>query len=210
MDIILKYFPNLNIEQQNQFKQLPELYAYWNDKINVVSRKDIENISINHILHSCTIAKYYSFKENSTIADVGTGGGFPGIPLSILFPECTFYLVDSIAKKLKVVNEVAKSIGLKNVQTLHSRIEKTKPRYNVIVSRAVTQFPKFVALVKHKLEKKADPTDGIIYLKGGDFAEEVELYKNKIEIMNLQNDFAETFFETKKIIFLPTQKLFKN
>lgn len=204
MQIILKYFPDLTVVQKAQFQKLDELYKDWNLKINVVSRKDIDELYIRHVLHSLGIAKVISFKLKSKILDVGTGGGFPGIPLAILFPECQFYLVDSIAKKLKVVDEVVTGLGLKNVKTFHSRVEDIDEQFDFIVSRAVTTMPTFVSWVKGKIAKSQhnDLKNGILYLKGGDLSEELQNYKT-VTLFNLSDYFTEDFFETKKVVYLP-------
>lgn len=204
MQIILKYFPDLTVAQIAQFQKLEGLYKDWNLKINVVSRKDIDELYIRHVLHSLGIAKVISFKLKSKILDVGTGGGFPGIPLAILFPECQFYLVDSIAKKLKVVDEVVTGLGLKNVKTFHSRVEDIDEQFDFIVSRAVTTMPTFVSWVKGKITKSQhnDLKNGILYLKGGDLSEELQNYKT-VTLFNLSDYFTEDFFETKKVVYLP-------
>ena len=204
MQLILKYFPNLTEDQIDKFKQLETLYQDWNLKINVVSRKDIDELYLRHVLHSLGIAKVISFKDGSQILDVGTGGGFPGIPLAILFPECTFHLVDSIAKKLKVVDEVAAGLGLTNVKTTHSRVEEINGKYDFIVSRAVAAMPTFVHWVKGKIAKQQnhDLKNGILYLKGGDLSEELQGYKTTT-IYNLSDYFEEDFYETKKLVHLP-------
>ena len=204
MQIILKYFPDLTVAQIAQFQKLEGLYKDWNLKINVVSRKDIDELYIRHVLHSLGIAKVISFKLKSKILDVGTGGGFPGIPLAILFPECQFYLVDSIAKKLKVVDEVVTGLGLKNVKTFHSRVEDIDEQFDFIVSRAVTTMPTFVSWVKGKIAKSQHNNlkNGILYLKGGDLSEELQNYKT-VTIFNLSDYFTEDFFETKKVVYLP-------
>ncbi len=204
MQIILKYFPDLTDLQIIQFQKLEGLYKDWNLKINVVSRKDIDELYIRHVLHSLGIAKVISFKPKSKILDVGTGGGFPGIPLAILFPECQFYLVDSIAKKLKVVDEVVNGLGLKNVKTFHRRVEDIDEQFDFIVSRAVTTMPIFVSWVKDKIAKSQhnDLKNGILYLKGGDLTEELQNYKTLI-LFNLSDYFTEDFFETKKVVYLP-------
>tara|TARA_R110002049_G_scaffold309311_1_gene521180 strand:+ start:31445 stop:32092 length:648 start_codon:yes stop_codon:yes gene_type:complete len=204
MDLILKYFPNLTEDQISKFKQLQLLYEDWNLKINVVSRKDIDELYLRHVLHSLGIAKIISFKDGAKILDVGTGGGFPGIPLAILFPECSFHLVDSIAKKLKVVNEVVYGLGLTNVKTTHSRVEDIDGTYDFIVSRAVAAMPTFVHWVKGKIAKKQnhDIKNGILYLKGGDLSEELQDYKITT-IYNLSDCFTEDFYETKKVVHLP-------
>jgi 16S rRNA (guanine527-N7)-methyltransferase len=204
MELILKYFPDLTEDQIHKFKQLEALYQDWNLKINVVSRKDIDELYLRHVLHSLGIAKVISFKDGSKILDVGTGGGFPGIPLAILFPECSFHLVDSIAKKLKVVDEVVEGLGLTNVKTTHSRVESIKGNYDFIVSRAVAAMPTFVHWVKGKIAKTQnhDLKNGILYLKGGDLTEELQDYKT-ITIYNLTDFFEEDFYDTKKVVHLP-------
>ncbi|MCF7568903.1 16S rRNA (guanine(527)-N(7))-methyltransferase RsmG [Sabulilitoribacter arenilitoris] len=204
MDLILKYFPNLNKDQIENFKKLEILYKDWNLKINVVSRKDIDELYLRHVLHSLAIAKLIQFKEDSKLLDVGTGGGFPGIPLAILFPECSFHLVDSIAKKLKVVDEVVAGLGLTNVKTTHSRVETINDTYDFIISRAVAAMPTFVHWVRGKIAKKQnnDLKNGILYLKGGDLTEELKTYKTAT-IYNLSDYYTEGFFETKKLVHLP-------
>ena len=204
MELILKYFPNLTDDQVLKFKQLESLYQDWNLKINVVSRKDIDELYLRHVLHSLVIAKIIEFKPETKIMDVGTGGGFPGIPLAILFPQCSFHLVDSIAKKLKVVNEVVEGLGLENVKTSHSRVEDVNDTYDFIISRAVAAMPTFVHWIKGKVAKKQnhDLKNGILYLKGGDLSEELQEYKTA-EIYNISDYFDEDFFETKKVVHLP-------
>ncbi|MFH6767972.1 16S rRNA (guanine(527)-N(7))-methyltransferase RsmG [Gaetbulibacter aquiaggeris] len=204
MELILKYFPNLTEDQISKFKKLESLYQDWNLKINVVSRKDIDELYLRHVLHSLGIAKVITFKDGSKILDVGTGGGFPGIPLAIMFPNCSFHLVDSIAKKLKVVDEVVEGLGLTNVKTTHSRVEEIKDTYDFIVSRAVAAMPTFVHWTKGKIDKKQvhQLKNGIIYLKGGDLTEELQDYKTAV-IYDLNEFFEEDFFETKKVVYLP-------
>jgi len=204
MELILKYFPNLTEDQIQKFEQLESLYQDWNLKINVVSRKDIDELYMRHVLHSLGIAKVITFKDGSKLLDVGTGGGFPGIPLAILFPECSFHLVDSIAKKLKVVEEVVTGLGLTNVKTTHSRVEDIDGKYDFIISRAVAAMPTFVHWVKGKIAKEQnhDLKNGILYLKGGDLSEELQGYKTKT-IYNLSDYFEEDFYETKKVVHLP-------
>ncbi|MDB4273926.1 16S rRNA (guanine(527)-N(7))-methyltransferase RsmG [Algibacter sp.] len=204
MELILKYFPNLTEDQIQKFEQLESLYQDWNLKINVVSRKDIDELYMRHVLHSLGIAKVISFKDGSKLLDVGTGGGFPGIPLAILFPECSFHLVDSIAKKLKVVEEVVTGLGLTNVKTTHSRVEDIDGKYDFIISRAVAAMPTFVHWVKGKIAKEQnhDLKNGILYLKGGDLSEELQGYKTTT-IYNLSDYFEEDFYETKKVVHLP-------
>lgn len=204
MEIIQKYFPELSKDQISKFGQLFSLYKDWNSKINIVSRKDIDQLNTHHVLHSMAIAKLISFKANTKILDVGTGGGFPGIPLAILFPECQFHLVDSIAKKIKVVNAVADELNLKNVKAEQIRAEEIKSSYDFVVSRAVTQFPEFHAWVRNKVSPKQFNSliNGIIYLKGGDLTEELKKFK-RAQIYPISNYFEESFFETKKVVYLP-------
>ncbi len=204
MELILKYFPNLTDSQISKFRALEDLYKDWNIKINVVSRKDIDELYLRHVLHSLAIAKIINFKKGCHILDVGTGGGFPGIPLAILFPDCKFHLVDSIAKKIKVVDEVKTGLGLTNIKTSHSRVEEIDGRFDFIVSRAVAAMPTFVHWVKGKIAKKQTHQlkNGILYLKGGDLSEELKGYKTA-RIYNICDFFEEEFFETKKIVHLP-------
>ena len=201
-DIILKYFPNILDNQTKQFEQLYDLYLLWNAQINVISRKDTELLFEHHVLHSLGIAKVMEFKSGTKILDVGTGGGFPGIPLAILFPESTFHLVDSIGKKIKVVNEVSAAIGLTNLTAQHERAEKIKDKYHFIVSRAVTAFPEFYNWVNHKILKDNfnDLANGILYLKGGDLQVEFGNHYKKAVFYDLKNYFEEEFFETKKVV----------
>lgn len=203
MDLLLNYFPNLTNKQIEQFSKLQDLYKDWNLKINVVSRKDIDELYLRHVLHSLGIAKVMSFKPGAKVMDVGTGGGFPGIPLAILFPETQFHLVDSIGKKIKVVNEVAEGLGLENVRTTHGRVEEVKDTYDFIVSRAVAQMETFVRWTKGKIAKKQnhDLKNGILYLKGGDLTQELQKYTSAT-IYDLPNYFDEPFFETKKVVHL--------
>jgi len=204
MELILKYFPNLTEDQIAKFTQLEALYQDWNLKINVVSRKDIDELYLRHVLHALAIAKVIDFKPGTKLMDVGTGGGFPGIPLAILYPECTFHLVDSIAKKLKVVDEVVAGLELTNVKTTHSRVEEIKGTYDFIISRAVAAMPTFVHWIKGKVAKKQNHElkNGILYLKGGDLAEELQDYKSAT-IYNISDFYSEAFFETKKVVHLP-------
>ncbi|TDO02634.1 16S rRNA (guanine(527)-N(7))-methyltransferase RsmG [Sunxiuqinia elliptica] len=208
MDIITKYFPDLTPRQLEQFEQLGELYKEWNEKINVISRKDIDQLYERHVLHSMGIAKYIQFTPGTKIMDVGTGGGFPGIPLAILFPETNFRLVDSIAKKIKVVEGVSQSLGLTNVLAEQARAEKVNDEFDFVVSRAVTAFPKFVSLVRRKISasQKNSMANGILYLKGGDFLEELEPFKKQVQVFPLSDQFEEAFFETKKLIHLRLKK----
>jgi 16S rRNA (guanine527-N7)-methyltransferase len=204
MEEIIKYFPNLSENQLLQFKKMEELYHYWNSKINVISRKDIEELYIKHVLHSLGIAKLVEFQPKTTVLDVGTGGGFPGIPLAILFPETRFYLIDVIAKKIKVVNEVATALGLENVKAEQIRAENVKGDFDFIVSRAVTNMPDFVSWINDKIKKqqKHEVKNGVLYLKGGDLTEELKDFP-KATVYNLSDYFSEDFFETKKVVHLP-------
>ena len=201
-EIILKYFPNLTDQQKSQFQQLETLYKDWNEKINVISRKDINEFYERHVLHSLGIAKIMEFADGTKVLDIGTGGGFPGIPLAILFPNTEFTLVDSIGKKITVVNAVAESLGLKNVKAYHERAEKIKDKFHFVVSRAVTQMPVFLRWLKGKFEKEQfNPKhNGVLYLKGGDLGE--ELAGIKCEIYHLKDQFEEEFFDTKKVVYL--------
>lgn len=207
MELILKYFPNLTASQKAQFELLQELYHNWNLKINVVSRKDVNELYLRHVLHSLAIARVQSFLPSSRVLDVGTGGGFPGIPLAILFPETRFHLVDSIGKKTKVVDEVVAGLGIKNVKTTNDRVENIKSSYDFIVSRAVAAMPTFVHWVEGKIAKqnRHDRKNGILYLKGGDLTEELQDFP-KAEIFFITDYFEEEFFETKKVVYLPLNK----
>ncbi|WP_338409969.1 16S rRNA (guanine(527)-N(7))-methyltransferase RsmG [uncultured Flavobacterium sp.] len=204
MEEILIQFPNLTPEQIDQFKMLQGLYEDWNAKINVISRKDIDELYSRHVLHSLGIAKVQAFESGTYVLDVGTGGGFPGIPLAIMFPETRFYLIDVIAKKIKVVNEVAKALGLKNVKAEQMRAENVKGDYDFIVSRAVTNMTDFAIWIKDKIKKnnKHELKNGILYLKGGDLTEELKDFPKATEY-NLSDYFKEEFFETKKVVHLP-------
>ena len=204
MEIISRYFKELIPEQIEQFSKLGDLYKTWNSQINVISRKDIDELYLRHVLHSLGIAKIEKFKPGSNILDVGTGGGFPGIPLAILFPESNFYLVDSIGKKIKVVRAVAEALDLKNVKAEHERAEKVKGTFDFIVSRAVTNMDDFVKWTRKKVAKKQRHTlkNGILYLKGGDLSEELQNFP-KATIYNLSDYFKEDFFETKKVVHIP-------
>ena len=204
MDKILKYFPDLTPKQKEQFLKMEELYKDWNLKINVVSRKDIEELYLRHVLHSLAIAKVLSFEPGAKVLDVGTGGGFPGIPLAILFPETNFHLVDSIGKKILVVNEVVEGLGLTNVKTSHKRVEEIKDKYDFVVSRAVAQMDTFVHWVKGKTHEKHQHilTNGILYLKGGDLEEELQNFPDA-EVIPIEFLFDEEFFETKSVVYLP-------
>ncbi|WP_263603197.1 16S rRNA (guanine(527)-N(7))-methyltransferase RsmG [Chryseobacterium sp. PET-29] len=200
--LLLKYFPDLTEKQIEQFGKLENLYHEWNEKINVISRKDMESLYEKHILHSLGIAKVMEFAPGTRVLDIGTGGGFPGIPLAILFPETEFTLIDSIGKKITVVQAVAEGVGLQNVNAVHGRAEKLKEKFHFVVSRAVTQMPEFLKWLKGKFEKEQfNPKhNGILYLKGGDLAE--ELAGIKCEIFNLKNYFDEEFFDTKRVVYV--------
>ncbi len=206
MDIVRHYFPGLTARQTEQFASLADVYAEWNARINVVSRKDIGQIDVRHVLHSLAIAKYTSFVPGTRIIDVGTGGGFPGIPLAIMFPEVSFTLVDSIAKKIKVVESVASELGLTNVRAVQSRSESVEPRrFDFVVSRAVTAFPDFVSMTRHLVDTRraSNPVrNGILYLKGGDFDDEIRPFGRAALVVDIRTYFAEEFFETKKLIHL--------
>ena len=202
MKEILRYFPNLTQTQIQQFEKLKALYEEWNQQINVISRKDTENFYERHVLHSLGIAKIIHFQKDSEILDVGTGGGFPGIPMAIMFPDVKFTLVDSIGKKIKVVNEISAALGLKNVTGLHLRAEDVKGNFDFVISRAVTQMPIFINYVRNKIKKERcnKLKNGILYLKGGDLKEEMKSVKYRYKEYNLSSFFKEEFFETKKII----------
>ena len=204
MELIKKYFPELTEDQLSKFEKLEELYKDWNLKINVVSRKDIDEIYLRHVIHSLGIAKVQKFNPGSKILDVGTGGGFPGIPLAIMFPESTFHLVDSIGKKIKVVDEVSEGLGLENVTSFNQRVEELNHNYDFIVSRAVAIMPTFVRWVKGKIAKDSnhERRNGILYLKGGDLSDELKDYRTA-EIFELSEYYEEDFFDTKKVVYLP-------
>lgn len=204
MDLLKKYFPELTTEQVEQFSCLKALYEEWNNQINVISRKDTDNFYERHVLHSLAIAKVMSFTEGSDIMDIGTGGGFPGIPLAILFPECQFTLVDSIGKKVKVAAGVAESLGLKNVTAIHERAEKIDQKFDFIVSRAVTAMPDFIKWTKNKFKPKNNNplANGILYLKGGDLKEEMKTVNKFYKFYNIPEFFPEEFFETKKVVYV--------
>lgn len=208
MELILKCFPNLTDIQRSQFEQLQELYLFWNAQINVISRKDTEEFYERHVLHSLGIAKIMEFTPGSSVLDIGTGGGFPGIPLAILFPEVQFHLVDSIGKKIKVVNEVAQALKLKNVRGTHARAEEIKEQFDFIVSRAVTAMPTFLPWTKGKFlkENKNPLPNGILYLKGGDLKEEMAPVKQSYHIHSLQKIFSGEFFETKAVVYVNMTK----
>lgn len=204
MQLILNYFPNLSEIQIKRLSRLEELYIHWNNQINVISRKDTANFYERHVLHSLGIAKVMEFKDGSSILDIGTGGGFPGIPLAILFPNCQFTLVDSIGKKIKVVNEVAKELGLTNVNGIHSRAENINQTFDFIVSRAVTAMPVFLTWIDKKIKKesKNEFPNGILYLKGGDLIEEMSPVKKHYKFYPLSDFYSEEFFETKKVVYV--------
>lgn len=204
MELILKYFPKLSDVQKQQFEALQLLYETWNAKINVVSRKDIESLYLKHVLHSLAIAKVVKFQPNSHILDVGTGGGFPGIPLAILCPETKFHLVDSIQKKVKVVNAIKDDLGLLNVTTNQCRAEQVEASFDFIISRAVTTMPNFVKWVRNKVKKKSihELKNGILYLKGGDLTNELSSFPNS-KVYSISDFFDSPFFETKKVVHLP-------
>lgn len=203
-DIITKYFKQLTPHQQSQYEQLFGLYTYWNEQINVISRKDIDLLFERHVLHSLGIAKVMQFLPGEQVLDVGTGGGFPGIPLAIMFPETSFHLVDSIGKKIKVVQEVAKGVGLTNVQATHARAEQIAGKFDFVVSRAVTQLKDFYPWVKDKFNKQSKNTlpNGILYLKGGDLTQEIAESGLKTRQFALKDYFSEEFFETKQVVYV--------
>jgi 16S rRNA (guanine527-N7)-methyltransferase len=204
-DLIFSYFPNLTDTQKEQFSRLLALYRDWNARINVISRKDIENLYLNHVLHSLAIAKFTAFNPGAEILDVGTGGGFPGIPLAILFPETRFHLADSIGKKITVVKNVAEGVGLKNVRAEQIRAEQVKGEYDFIVSRAVTRLKEFYSWVHRKAKKQSTHAlyNGILYLKGGDLDDELAELKKPHQIFELASIFKEEYFDTKKLVYIP-------
>lgn len=206
VSIIFQYFPNLSEQQKEQFTKLGELYPDWNAQINVISRKDMDTLYLRHVLHALAIAKFMQeFVPGTRILDVGTGGGFPGIPLAILFPEVEFHLVDSIGKKIKVVREVAQAIGLSNVEAYHSRAEQLDEKYDFVVSRAVTRLADFIPWIRHKIrreDRNAVP-NGLLYLKGGDLKEEIREARVKPELHAISDYFSEDFFQTKYVLYLP-------
>ena len=204
MDIILKYFPNLSEVQQQQFAALYDLYTEWNSKINVISRKDITNLYEHHVLHSLGIAKVMQFRPETTVMDLGTGGGFPGIPLAILFPETHFHLVDSIGKKVKVATEIANAIGLKNVTTRHCRAEEEKQLFDFVVSRAVMPLTDLLKIIRKNIKKEQHNAlpNGLICLKGGELEREVMPVKHQTLMYDLKDYFEEEFFETKKVVYV--------
>lgn len=204
MDLILKYFPDLTEEQKRQFAALYDLYLDWNSKINVISRKDIENLYEHHVLHSLGIAKVIRFRPGTQIMDLGTGGGFPGIPLAILFPEVQFHLVDSIGKKVRVASEIANSIGLKNVTFRHARAEEEKWKFDFVVSRAVMPLTDLLKIIRKNISSKQQNAlpNGLICLKGGELGNETMPVKNKTTLWDLKEFFEEEFFETKKVVYV--------
>lgn len=205
---LLKYFPNLSQQQLDQYELLAKEFLSWNEKINLISRKDTENLFEHHILHSLAIAKVCKFKPQCEVMDIGTGGGFPGIPLAIMFPETKFYLVDSIGKKIKVVQALVEALGLKNVEAEQIRAENVNRQFDFIVSRAVTYLPDFMQWTKGKISKIQyhDLANGVLYLKGGDLTKELSTIKNKIKIYDIDNYFEEEFFQTKKVIHVKCVK----
>jgi 16S rRNA (guanine527-N7)-methyltransferase len=205
-NLIEKYFTELNEHQKNQLYQLEDLYFEWNSKINVISRKDMGDFLERHVLHSLSIAKKFTFKPETSIMDLGTGGGFPGIPLAIFFPDTRFLLTDSIGKKIKVVNEIASSLNLKNVEAIHTRSEDVKEKFDFVITRAVAEFDLLYNWTKKKFNKenKNSFPNGLICLKGGDLHEELKNFSDKISIFPISDFYSESFFETKKIVYLPT------
>jgi 16S rRNA (guanine527-N7)-methyltransferase len=203
-DLILKYFPTITAQQLQQFKQLPELYNFWNNQINVISRKDIDLLYERHVLHSLGIGKIITFLPGEKVLDVGTGGGFPGVPLAILFPDTQFHLVDSIGKKIKVVHEVVNALGLKNVKASHLRAEQLDEKFDFVVSRAVTQLKDFYPWVHGKFNKASKNflSNGILYLKGGELTQEISESGLKVQQYYLKDYFGEEFFETKQVIYI--------
>ncbi len=214
INLLKKYFPEISEKQLKQFEKLSDLYLNWNEKINVISRKDIHSLYEHHILHSLSIAKFVKFKQGTKIIDVGTGGGFPGIPLAIFFPEVQICLVDSKRKKIKVVDNIIKELGLENACTDNARSEQIQNKYDFVLARAVSKLPKFVTLVNHLMhnQSKNPIANGIIYLKGGNIEQEIAPFSQQITIVPLQNYFEEDFFEAKKILYLPfvKEKVLKN
>lgn len=204
MDELLKYFPGLDEEQKQRFAAMKDLYAIWNERINVISRKDMDNFYERHVLHSLAIAKVMRLNVGARVLDIGTGGGFPGIPLAVMFPETQFTLVDSIGKKITVVNEVAAGLKLTNVKGIHERAEKIKDRFDFIVSRAVTAMPEFMTWVRGKFAEKSHHMlpNGILYLKGGDLTEEFSTIRNFHREYPISDFYEEEFFETKKVVYV--------
>lgn len=204
VDLILHYFPKLTLDQRQKIATLDKLYLEWNEKINVISRKDTDNFYERHVLHSLAISKIIEFKKDTKILDIGTGGGFPGVPLAIMYPECNFVLVDSIGKKVKVVDEVCKALGLSNVIGMHERAENINDKFDFIVSRAVTAMPKFLPWTKGKFtkENRNDLKNGILYLKGGDLEGEMADVNKKIQYYAIEDFYAEGFFKSKKVVYI--------
>jgi 16S rRNA (guanine527-N7)-methyltransferase len=208
-DLIFSYFPKLSEEQKSQFMQIEHLYKEWNEKINVISRKDIDELYLHHVLHSLGIAKVMAFADNTKVLDVGTGGGFPGIPLAIMFPNCRFHLVDSIGKKIIVVKEVASALGLKNVTAQQIRAEQLTNKYDFVVSRAVTDLSEFCLWIRKKFNQTSFNAlnNGLLYLKGGDLATELKPFGKNTQVYHLSDYLKEDFFETKKVVYLPAGKI---
>ena len=204
-DNIFRYFPLLSDFQKEKLSRLKHIYDRWNSMINVISRKDMDNFLVHHVLHSMALGKVITFLPGTRILDVGTGGGFPGIPLAILFPDSEFTLLDSIEKKIKVVASVAEELELKNVIPLRTRVEDEKGKYHFIISRAVTEFPRFVTITSKNIDNSGTNSlrNGILYLKGGDLSDELAQFQNRVKVWNINDFFDEPFFETKKIIYLP-------
>jgi 16S rRNA (guanine527-N7)-methyltransferase len=202
---VITHFPELTIRQMDQLERLDALYRFWNERINVISRKDIDHLYLHHVLHSLAIARFISFKPGTRILDAGTGGGFPGIPLAILFPEAQWVLADSIAKKITVIEAVTRELGLKNVKPHRGRVEQIDEKFDYVVSRAVTSLPEFNRWVHPLIRTEGfnDIPNGIIYLKGGDLSGELDPFKGTVSVVNISDYFEEPFFETKKIIFIP-------
>ena len=205
MDHILKYFPNLSDKQKEQLAALYDLYIDWNSKINVISRKDIENLYLHHVLHSLGIAKMINFRSGTTVMDFGCGGGFPGVPLAILFPEVKFHLVDSIGKKVRVAREISEAIGLENITFAHSRGEEIKEKFNFVVSRAVMPLGDVMKICRKNINREQHNAlpNGIICLKGGDLQAEIRPFKNCVDMIDLYDHFKEEFFKGKKVVYVP-------
>lgn len=205
MEEIIKYFPNITADQTAKFEALMELYRDWNEKINVISRKDIDNLYLHHVLHSLSIARYINWEPDTKILDFGTGGGFPGIPLAIMFPQCSFKMIDGTGKKIKVVNGVAEAIGLKNVEAVQLRGEEEKGKFDFVVSRAVMQMPDLVKIIRKNISKKQNNAlpNGLICLKGGNIAEETKAYKNIVQTTEICQWFDEEWFKEKYLVYLP-------